>query len=100
MKDFFQNKPIYRIESYKYENNKLHAKMIICTSYEIDDNGQLIIPDNDRYSLLLKFGFRLVEIRKRSASNYYESTENVGKGTVEKKRRKKMEVVYINYEII
>lgn len=85
---------------YKYENNKLHANMIICTSYEIDDNGQLIIPDNDRYSLLLKFGFRLVEIRKRSASNYYESTENVGKGTVEKKRRKKMEVVYINYETI
>ena len=86
--------------AYRYENNRLIANMMICTSYEIDDKGNIIIPDNDRYSQLLKYGFRFVEIRRRAASNYHESTENVEKGKVKKERRKKMEVVYINYETI
>ena len=86
--------------AYKYENNRLIANIMICTSYEIDDKGKLIIPGNDRYRQLLKYGFRLVEIKRRTASNYHESTENVDKGKAKKERRKKMEVVYINYETI
>lgn len=86
--------------AYKYENYRLVANIMICTSYEVDAKGNIIIPDDDRYNQLLKYGFRLVEIKRRVASNYYESTENVEKGTTKKKRRKKVEVVYVNYETI
>ena len=81
-----------------YEENRLRAKMIVCTNYEVDEFGHVIIRLGDRYSRLLNCGFRRIIIDEKACSNPYISTEQKT-GAVKKKHRK-VEVVYINYEIV
>ena len=72
---------------------RLHGWLMICTNYEIDETGKLIIEADDLYTELLKYGFRMVVTEKK------ESSEIIRKNSRHdsKKRRKKAEVVFINY---
>ncbi len=82
-----------------YRENRLQAKMMICTNYELDESGKMHIPANDRYSKLLDIGFVRMTIQNKACSNTYYSTEEKGEGT-KKRRHRKIEVVYINYRTI
>lgn len=95
MRSCDHDKFISRLEQL-YKINELKAKMIICTNYDADELGNMIIPADDRYSRLLELGFIRKAIENRPCSNIYYSTEDKNKGMC-KKRHRKIEVVYINY---
>lgn len=79
-----------------YEEGMLKAKMVICTNYEMDSDGEIIIPEKDRYSKLLDYGFTRVKIENKACSNSHMSTDE-DSDVAKNVRRRKMEVVYINY---
>lgn len=81
------------------EECRLKAKMIICTNYEIDDKGNVIIPQNDLYSRLTEYGFKRVLVENKHSSKPHISTQEDGK-VARQRRRKKVEAVYINYKTI
>ena len=83
----------------KSTDNSLKAAMMIATNYEVDNEGAIIVPGNDRYSKLLNYGFTMISMKKKGASYSYTSFDNNEPGVAEKKRRKKMEVLYINYKV-
>lgn len=89
---------VSRIIQYVTEE-KLHAKMMICTNYELDEKGQIIVPKNDRYARLLEYGFTRKLIEYKACSNTYICTEN-SEGGAKRKRHRKIEAVYINYKTI
>lgn len=86
---------ISKIIQYVREN-RLRAKLMICTNYEVDDKGKVIVPANDRYARLLEYGFTRKLIENKASSNSYICTESKEEGA-KRKRHRKIEAVYINY---
>ena len=80
----------------RVKGGNLRGKLMICTNYEIDDTGKLVIEPDDLYSELLKYGFRMVVTQRK------ESSEIIRKNSRHdsKRRRKKAEVLFVNYENI
>lgn len=79
--------------------DRLRAKLMICTNYEMDDRGKIIVPGDDRYARLLEYGFTRKLIEHKACSNTYISTEN-SEGGARRKRHRKVEAVYINYKVM
>ena len=74
-----------------HHENKLHAKLMICSNFEVDDNGLIIGVDDDPYIRLMKdAGFRLVIVQEKFSSEI--KTREGGH------KKKKVEVVFINYQ--
>lgn len=81
------------------DKKQLKAKMMICTNYEVNDKGEILIPSGDLYSRLIVCGFKRVFIENKACSNTYISTANKDEGA-RRKRHRKVETVYINYETL
>lgn len=92
MTDEQHNEFISEVIRFK-EEGTLKAKMMICTNYTLNENGEIIISKDDLYCQLLKHGFRLVQVQEKSSSEIIRKTSLDGK----KMRQKKMEVVLVNY---
>lgn len=74
-----------------HHENKLHAKLMICSNFEVDDNGLIIGVDDDPYIRLMKdAGFRLVIVQEKFSSEIKTSEGG--------HKKKKVEVVFINYQ--
>lgn len=72
------------------------SNIIICANIEVDENGNLVNLKNDKYNkVLLKKGFRLVVILTKASSEIRSSKTCTGR-----KKKRKAEVVYINYKNI
>lgn len=96
MKDMLQkdHESFISVVCRKAQEDRLKAFMMICTNYELDEiTNALIIKTDDLYVNLLRYGFRLVVTERRETSEIIRNNSEVDK----KKRRKKAEVVYINY---
>lgn len=80
----------------KAKEGHLSGWLMICTNYEIDETGELIIEANDLYTELLKCGFRMVVTERKESSEIIRKNSHHDR----KKRRKKDEVIFINYSNI
>lgn len=75
------------------DSGKLKASLMICSNFEVDDEGYLIGVADDPYTELMKIGFRMVVTERKYTSAISEDKED---GIV-KAKKCKVEVVYINY---
>ena len=75
----------------RIKSGKEVGKLMLCSNFEIDENGNLLDLQNDLYNrILLPCGFRMVVV-----NGTHSSQENKNG-----KKKRKVEVVYINYDDI
>lgn len=77
------------IERLKHERK---AKIMICSNFEIDEQGEVIGLATDPYSDLLQNGWKMFVTESKHSSRIISKNGQV--------RKRKAEVVYINYEPI
>ena len=71
------------------------SHIIICSIADLDENGQLMNIQNKPYcKMLLSNGFRMVVVEKKHTS------EIKNENSKSKKKRKKAEIVFLNYDVI
>ena len=75
------------------DSGKLKASLMICSNFEVDDEGYLIGVADDPYTELMKIGFRMVVTERKYTSAISEDKED---GIV-KAKKCKVEAVYTNY---
>lgn len=75
----------------------LRANMWICSNFELNEDGEIPLEDirNDPYAkALLPLGWRVVVVQKKYSTNI------ISERTFEKKKKPKVEVLFINYRDI
>jgi DNA adenine methylase len=80
--------------------SNMGAKCMVCSSFELDEKGELIGVADDPYTRLMQNGFRMVIVEKRYSTVDTHEVHRIEAGKikkVKKKRTPKAEVVYINY---
>ena len=73
---------------------------MVCSNFEIDEQGNLIGVADDPYTRLMQNGFRMVIVQKKYSTVATHEIHSIGGGKVRQKKKPKVEVVYINYHNI
>ncbi len=85
-----QNKFLEFVEQMQVNDNT--SRIIICANFEVDENGELKGLKEDTYNKkLLALGFRLVVVLEKFTSEIKHKNSKL------KEKKKKVEVVYMNY---
>ena len=80
--------------------SKAGAKCMVCSNFEIDEQGNLIGVADDPYTRLMQNGFRMVIVQKKYSTVATHEIHSIDGGKVRQKKKPKVEVVYINYQNI